>query len=372
MPTPRESAGVQAYVPTTYRGPTLLGGDASEGDGVRDALRASEACFSLFMDHLPGVAFLKDLHGHYVYTSPGFVKLTGRAPGFCVGSSDEEYWPESAERMRAEDQYIIETGHTLTAEESRTTGSEIRHYETVKFPIPDQHGATVLVAGISIDITQRKAEEETRKVLLARLANAQEEERRRISRDLHDDLIQRLAAIALDLDQIAAEGSPRLRECLRSFEHRIVQTAELARHIAHELHPSEVDDLSLITVLRSYCEDFARREGIVVLIKSRNVPAELRREIGSCIYRVAQESLSNIAKHAAAKRVSVILEGTGKFIRLRVKDSGIGFKTESRENRLGLGLLGMEERVRLLRGNFAICSQRGKGTEITAEIPLET
>jgi PAS domain S-box-containing protein len=323
------------------------------------------------MDHLPGIAFLKDLHGRYVYVSSGFVKLTGRAPGLCVGSSDEEYWPQSAERLRAEDLYVIETGHTLTAEESRTTGSETRHYETVKFPVPGKDGATVLVAGISIDITQRKVEQEKRKALLTRLANAQEEERRRISRDLHDDLVQRLAAMALDLDQIAAESSSRIKEGLRLLEQRIVQTAEVARHLAHRLHPSELDDLSLVTVLRSYCEDFARREGIAVHVRSRNMPTELRREISSCVYRVAQESLSNIARHAGATRVSVILEGAGRFLRLRVKDSGIGFKTESRENRLGLGLLGMEERVGLLRGRLTICSQPGKGTEITVEIPVE-
>jgi signal transduction histidine kinase len=101
------------------------------------------------------------------------------------------------------------------------------------------------------------------------------------------------------------------------------------------------------------------------------MPTELRREISSCVYRVAQESLSNIARHAGATRVSVILEGAGRFLRLRVKDSGFGFKTESRENRLGLGLLGMEERVGLLRGRLTICSQPGKGTEITVEIPVE-
>jgi signal transduction histidine kinase len=273
--------------------------------------------------------------------------------------------------LRAEDQYVIQTRHSLTAEASRTVGSETRHYETVKFPIPDKDGATILVGGITVDVTHRKVEEETRKALMARLANAQEEERRRISRDLHDDLIQRLAAMTLDLDLIAVEGSSRIQENLRLLEQRIVQTAEVARHLAHALHPSELDDLSLVAVLRSYCEDFARREGIAVEIRSRKVPRELRREIGSCVYRVAQESLRNIAKHAAAKRVCVVLEGTGRSIRLRVKDSGIGFRAAVRQNNVGLGLAGMEERVGLLRGNFKVRSRPGKGTEITAEIPLE-
>jgi PAS domain S-box-containing protein len=341
------------------------------GQNMEEALRESEARFSLFMHHLPGIAFLKDLHGVYVYVSPGFVKLTGRAPGLCVGSSDDEYWPESADRLRAEDQYVIHTGRSLTVADSRTGGGEIRHFETVKFPIPDKDGATILVGGMSVDISHRKLDEEMRKALLAELANAREEERRRISRELHDDLIQRLAAMVLDLDQIAAEDSSRIKEGLRLLEQRIVQTAEVARHLAHALHPSELDDLSLVAVLRSYCEDFARREGIAVEVRSRKVPRELRREIGACVYRLAQESLSNVAKHAAAKRVSVMLEGTGNSIRLRVKDSGVGFGAAPAEKHVGLGLRSMEERVGILRGNLRVRSQPGKGTEITAEIPLE-
>jgi len=338
---------------------------------MEDALRESEARFALFMHHLPGIAFLKDLHGRYVYVSPGFVKLTGRAPGLCVGSSDEEYWPESAERLRAEDQYVIETGRALTVEDSRTRGGETRQYETVKFAIPDKDGATIRVGGMSVDISHRRVAEETRKALLFRLANAREEEQRRISRELHDDLIQRLAAMVLDLDQIETEGSARVKAGLRALEHQIVQTVEVARHLAHALHPSELEDLSLVAVLRSYCEDFARREGIAVEVRSRKVPRELPREIGGCVYRVAQESLSNVAKHSAAKRVSVMLEGTGNSIRLRVKDSGVGFGAGPPEQHVGLGLRGMEERVRILRGNFHVRSQSGKGTQITAEIPLE-
>src|ERR1700730_16063123 len=126
----------------------------------RIALRESETWFALLMDYLPGVALLKDLNGRYVYVSPGFVKLTGRATGLCLGSSDEEYWPESAERLRAEDQSVIRTGHALTGEDACTFGNETRYYRTVKFPIPDKNGATKLVTGISLDITGAKVAEQ--------------------------------------------------------------------------------------------------------------------------------------------------------------------------------------------------------------------
>ena len=338
---------------------------------MEDALRESEARFSLFMDHLPGIAFLKDLHGRYVYVSPGFVKLTGRAPGLCVGSSDDEYWPESAERLRAEDQYVIQTGRALTAEDSRTAGGETRHYETVKFPIPDKDGTTILMGGISVDITHRKAEEETRKALLARLANAQEEERRRISRELHDDLIQRLAAMVLDLDQIASRVPPRTKEGLRSLEQRIVQTAEVARHLAHALHPSELDDLSLVSVLRSYCEDFARREGIAVRCPEPE-STEGTTARNRCL-RISGDTgkPEQYRETCGGKRVSVILEGTGNAIRLRVKDSGVGFGAAPQESTPASVCEVWKSEWGYFAGTSGSGHEPGKGTEITAEIPLE-
>jgi signal transduction histidine kinase len=150
-----------------------------------------------------------------------------------------------------------------------------------------------------------------------------------------------------------------------------VQAAEAARHIAHQLHPLEVDDLGLVAALRSYCEEFSKREGIAVKLTSRDIPKELKREVGSCVYKVAKESLSNVARHAAAERVCVILDGTPDVIRLRVKDFGIGFRTGSPGIDGGLGLLSMQERVALLGGNLSIRSQPGQGTEVTVAVPLE-
>ena len=347
--------------------------DLTERQIAEEALRESEERFARFMRHLPAAAFMKDLEGRYVYVSPAFTRLTGRAPGLCLGASDEEYWPASAHRLREQDQYVMETGRVLVSEDARSGADGVRHYQTVKFPIPGKDGATAMIAGISVDITERKRAEQERQVLLERLATAQEEERWRISRELHDDLTQRLAGLAMELGRLVADrpaSAALLKKGLQALQKRVVRAAETARHVAHQLHPSELDDLGLVAALRSYCEDFARREGIAVKFASRKVPKELKREIASCLYKVTQESLSNIARHAGAKAAFVALAGTAKRIRLTVKDTGIGFRPQPRAN-VGLGILSMKERVSLLHGSLAISSHPGQGTEVTAEIPLE-
>ena len=346
--------------------------DLTERHKAEEALRESEERFSRFMKHLPAAAFMKDLDGRYVFVSQGFTKLTGRAPGLSLGATDADYWPAAAARLREQDRYVIETGRALTAEDSRGRANQVRYYQTVKFPIPDRSGATALVAGVSVDITERKLAEQERQALAERLATAQEEERWRISRELHDDLTQRLAGLAMDLGSLMAQSpaAARLKKDLRALQRRVVQAVEVARHVAHQLHPSELDDLGLVAAVRSYCEDFARRENIEIEFASRKVPKELKREIASCLYKVTQESLSNIAKHSRAKTVFVTLAGTPDRISLSVKDTGIGFRTQSPGANVGLGILSMKERVSLLRGSFAISSNPGRGTEVTVDIPL--
>ena len=348
--------------------------DLTESQRAAEALRDSEERFARFMRHLPAAAFMKDLEGRYVYVSPGFSKLAGRAPGLCLGASDEEYWPASAHQLREQDRYVTETGHVLIAEDARSVADGVRHYQTVKFPIPGKDGATAMVAGFSVDITERKLAEQERRTLQERLATAQEVERWRISRELHDDLTQRLAGLAMELGRLVADrpaSAALLKKGLTTLQRKVVRAAETARHVAHQLHPSELDDLGLVAALRSYCEDFARREGIAVKFASRKVPKELKREIASCLYKVTQESLSNIAKHAGAKAAFVTLAGSVQRIRLTVKDTGVGFRTQAPGVDVGLGILSMKERVSLLHGSFAISSHPGQGTEVTAEIPLE-
>jgi two-component system CheB/CheR fusion protein len=348
--------------------------DLSERQKTEDALRESEQRFSQFMTHLPAAAFMKDREGRYVYVSPGFTQLTGRAPGLSLGSTDEEYWPDSAPRLKEQDRYVMETGRAMISEDRRGNPNGPRYFQTIKFPMLDRDGVVSLVAGFSVDITDRKEAEQERQTLSARLATAHEEERRRISRELHDDLTQRLAGLAIELGSLVAKRSASttlIKNDLRALQKRVVQSAEVARHIAHQLHPSELDDLGLVAALRSYCEDFARREEIAVDFVSRRVPKELKREIAACLYKVTQESLSNISKHARAKSVSVTVEGTADRICLSVKDSGIGFRVQSLATNVGLGIVSMKERVGLLGGTLGISSHPGQGTEMIAEIPIE-
>ena len=157
------------------------------------------------------------------------------------------------------------------------------------------------------DVTQRA------RLDLARLASAQEEERRRVAREIHDDLIQRLASLAIDLGGCASKlpTSPqRLKKQLRSFQTRVVGAADTGRRVAYELHPSELEDAGLEEVLRAHCESISQSHGFAVTFSSRNLPQGLSRELASCLYRVAQESLRNVAKHATARKANVTLEGT--------------------------------------------------------------
>lgn len=209
--------------------------------------------------------------------------------------------------------------------------------------------------------------------LTARLITSQEEETSRIARELHDDLNQKLAFLAVEAEMIERrlpESPDAVREGLRSLERRVVEISEDVRRMAQQLHPAVLDDLGLEPALRSYCAGFARLSGIAVRFSSRNIAAAPPPDIALCLYRVAQEALRNTAKHSGARRAIVTLTGGSGAIRLSVSDAGGGFDPESARGRGGLGIASMEERVRLVRGSIRIESQAGKGTRIRVQVPV--
>jgi signal transduction histidine kinase len=210
------------------------------------------------------------------------------------------------------------------------------------------------------------------RALAARLLRAQEEERRRIAREMHDDWTQRLALACIDLVKLERHiGAPEVAlPLLRTVHEQLVRLAEDVHSLSRQLHPSILDDLGLVEALRSECTSFARREGIAVSYRPGDVPPLVPRDVALCVYRVAQEALRNVAKHAAVNEARVALAGTGPELVLRVEDDGAGFDVAAVRSAPGLGLSSMEERVRLVRGRLVVASAPGRGTTVEVHVPV--
>jgi signal transduction histidine kinase len=208
--------------------------------------------------------------------------------------------------------------------------------------------------------------------LAAKLLRAQEEERRRIAREMHDDWTQRLALLGIDLAKLEKYvGAPaQALPLLRAMQQQLVALSEDVHGLSRQLHPSILDDLGLVEALRSECASFSRREGIAVNYRPDDVPAFLPKEAALCVYRVAQEALRNLAKHAAVSEAWVSLTASGPELVLCVRDQGVGFDPAAARAEPGLGLSSMEERVRLVGAELAITSAPGQGTEVVVRVPL--
>jgi signal transduction histidine kinase len=211
------------------------------------------------------------------------------------------------------------------------------------------------------------------RALAAQLLTAQDDERRRISRELHDDLNQRLAMLAVEIETFQQRlPSPNLiAEKLRSLHEQVVELSDDVRHLAYQFHPSILDDLGLPIALQRYIEDFGTRTGINVTLVHKDLPDPLPQDIASCLYRVAQESLGNVAKHAHASHAAVELLGSEAGVSLSVRDSGVGFDPATvKQPLICLGITSMKERVRLVNGRLEVKSSPGQGTEVRVWIPL--
>ncbi len=212
------------------------------------------------------------------------------------------------------------------------------------------------------------------RALAGRLLQTQDEERRRISRELHDDLSQDVAALQFDVEALAKTLPSALKsekQNLATIGDSVKRISLALRRIAHELHPSTLQVLGLAAALRTYAREFSRRTGIAVYFTPTSVPAEIPSEIANSFYRIAQEALRNVARHAAGSAASILLTGENSRLSLSICDTGPGFDREAVRGRGGLGLVSMEERARLIRARFQIESIAGKGVSITVSAALE-
>lgn len=240
-------------------------------------------------------------------------------------------------------------------------------------------GQAVRLVGSEKDITERKQaeallrrHEAQLKELTTKLLTAQEHERQRLARELHDDFTQRLAVLAVDIGALeqSVPSNPSLRDHLDRLRRAAGQLANDIHNFAYQLHPSLLEHLGLEAAVRDHVDEFRRRTGLAVQYGRRSIPRSLPMDAATCLFRVTQECLQNIHKHAEASEVLVRLLRTPKGVGVCIRDNGKGFVLHPTEGPSpGLGLISMEERVHLMHGTFRLRTHPGKGTEVHAWIP---
>jgi PAS domain S-box-containing protein len=235
-----------------------------------------------------------------------------------------------------------------------------------------RNGVPLRMLGVFVDFTERHRVEDELRDLSGRLIDAHEQERRRLARELHDDVGQRLALMAMDVGALRERlgGVPDdLRDALMRMASEITAIGSQLHAFSHDLHPARLEQIGLTASIRTICEEISAARGMTIDFSTGEVPDGLPLQIAVCLYRIVQEALHNVVKHSRSTRASVILSATPAAVTLRVLDEGIGFNPD--DGRKGtLGLVSMRERARMMRGDFAVTSGTGKGTTIDVRVPL--
>ncbi len=234
-------------------------------------------------------------------------------------------------------------------------------------------GTFVGYIGSCTDITDWKGARQALSALGGLLINAQEAERSRIARELHDDLSQRLALLSTDIEQLSQQAEASAPEMLGGLQEALERTLEILNEInriAYELHPSKLDRLGLVSASRSLCREIGEAQSLQIDFNFEAIPDSLPRDVALCLYRVLQESLRNVVKHSGTRRALVEMNGSPGEIRLTVCDEGVGFDPGRSQKDGGLGLISMRERLRLIGGRITIDSRPLRGTRVHVSVPL--
>lgn len=261
-----------------------------------------------------------------------------------------------------------------------------RRKDGSEFPVeiglnPIRSNGKSLVLATIVDISERKLaasrleqNQEELTALTGKLLAAQETESRRIARELHDDLNQNLALIAVELDMLAHArdlDTHHFAQRTQELSFKVKQLSTFVHNLSHQLHPAKLEQLGLIKSLRSLCRELSSTHDVVIDYDIEELDCSLSINTSLCFYRIAQEALNNAIKHADAEIIEVHLKRIDSHLVMTIQDDGRGFDPESSDEKPGLGLLSMRERVRLVQGSVQLSAKPGKGTRIEVRVPFE-
>lgn len=344
------------------------------------AARDSEARFERMADAAPVLIWTSGADKGGTYFNRPWLEFTGRTPQQELGEGwTEGVHPEDRARCLGECAAHFDAREPFEMVfRLRRHDGEYRWVMDRGIPRHTPDGEFAGYIGACTDITARRQAEEglqasqqELRLLTGRLLAAQEAERRRIARELHDDLSQGLALLSVELDVIARRPPPstaELVEQLRAVSARVRELSSAVHDLSHQLHPSKLEHLGLEAAVRGLCNEVGHHHRLKVTYAATHVPRAIPEATAVCLYRIVQEALRNVVKHGRTHHARVELTGTPRGLRLEVSDDGIGFDPAARGE--GLGLVSMRERLSLVGGRILIDSRPGEGTRIDVSVPV--
>jgi PAS domain S-box-containing protein len=380
-------------VPDSKAQPKYLIGmheDITDRKIAEDALRASEERYRNVVETQADMICRCLPDTTITFVNDAYCRYYGKERNEIIGRTFLEFLPVSEKPvvLTYVNSVLTNAGSEPLEHRALKKDGTVGWLQWTTYVVRDAHGNVIELQGIGRDITGRKLAEEALKKsekalrrsdeqirnLAGKLMKAQEEERRRISRELHDDLGQSVAALSLFLSkvrrQLGSEAAAPVICDLEKVQNNVNQLADGIRHISHQLHPALLERAGLVAALKSFVREFGDLECVNVQLNLPKRRIAIPEEIALCLYRLAQESLHNVARHSGAKHAEITLSKSRGHARLLVRDNGRGFDPEHLDHAGGLGLVSMSERVRLLHGRFKVSTRPGKGTVISATIPF--
>jgi PAS domain S-box-containing protein len=350
--------------------------DISDQRRSEQALRESENRYREIVETAIEGICIVDAENCVVFANPQFARLLGLPPADVIGRSAFEFLlPEDAAHARAQfDRHQTGSGGRSEARLRHNDGTVLWTSVSTSLLLDDAGNFTGMLR-MYTDVTDRKELEATRDGVVRRLVAAQEAERTRVAREMHDQLGQHLVGLSLGLNHLAqmTAQAPELHELICKLQVLSDVMSRDAHHLALELRPTALDDLGLVTAVSNYADDVTTRYGIEVDVHC-DLATRLEPAIETTVYRIVQEALTNVVKHARAQHVSVILDRHENLLRVVVEDDGLGFPAEQLlrhgvpDRRLGLA--GMRERAAMVGGELDIESSNGHGTTLFLRVPL--
>ena len=340
---------------------------------LESQVRERTAEISSILKYTPDVVSIKDEQGRYRLINARFESILNKLNEHVRGQTDFDILPpDIAKKIHRHDRQVLTEGRSFQVEEYLPHEDGLHTYLSVKFPIYDEHGATSGVGAISTDIMEvKKAQDQLRRLSGSIMAN-QEKERAYIARELHDELGQVLTALRMDavwFQERMKGADPSVTKRAQAMCKLIDKTIEEVRLMAIRLRPGVLDHLGLVDALEWYVTDFERRTDVSCVFEHSKVP-RVNDNIAITAYRITQEALTNVARHAAARHVFVTLHAKNKELMLQVTDDGSGFDQTRLQDAEGLGVAFMRERAVLVGGHLDVASVTENGTTVTFKVPI--